>query len=295
MYRRLVFDRELVRELRELARPPAADPLARRDPAFIRRQLRILGPLVEAWFAPEYEGLAHLPRGRALVVGTHNGGFISPDLFSLMVGVWRTLGPERPAYGLAHDVAFRVPVMASWLGKLGGVPARPELALRLLARDACVAVFPGGFRDAYKPYGARHVVDFFGRTGFLRTAIRAGAPIVPLVSAGAHDAIRVVSGGVGAARALGLDRSLRIDALPIQLCLPWGVAVGPVPYLPMPCKVKLAMLPPIELGLPPEAAEDRALLEGAYRRVIAVMQAGLDDLVARGGFGLCSRFSVGHQ
>lgn len=278
--------RELVREARELAGPLPADPLARRDADFIRRHLQILGPLVETWFAPTYEGLEHLPPGRALVVGTHNGGFIGPDLFSFMVGVWRTFGPERPSYGLAHDVAFRIPIMARWLSKLGAVPARPELALALLARDRLVAVYPGGVRDAYKRHADRHVVDFFGRRGFLRTAIRAGAPIVPMVSAGAHDAIYVIADGVRVARALKLDAALRLDALPLQLCLPWGVALGPVPYVPLPCKVKIKLLPPIDLRLPPEAADDPDVVARAYQQVIEVMQAGLDELVARGGFGL---------
>jgi 1-acyl-sn-glycerol-3-phosphate acyltransferase len=279
----------MVRELRELARPLPADPLARRDADFIRRHLEILGPLVDAWFAPECDGLAHLPRGRALVVGTHNGGFISPDLFSFMVGVWRTLGTELPTYGLTHDVAFRIPGMAPWLSKLGAVPARPDLALELLQRDRLLAVFPGGVRDAYKPYRARGVVDFYGRTGFLRTAIRAGAPIVPLVSAGAHEAIYVLAGGARAAHALGLDARLRLDALPLQLCLPWGIAVGPVPYVPMPCKVRLRLLPPIELGLPPEAADDPGALAGAYRRVVGAMQVALDELISRGDAGLRGR------
>lgn len=281
--------REVISELRELARPLPADPLARRDPDFIRRQLRILEPLVEAWFAPELAGLEHVPRGRALVVGTHNGGFISPDLFSFLVGLWRTRGAEPPVHGLAHDVVFRIPLLASWLSKLGAVPARPELALELLGRDLCVIVYPGGVREAYKRHDRRDVVDFFGRTGFVRTAIRAGAPIVPVISAGAHEAIRVVFDGVRAARALRLDALLRIDTLPVQLCLPWGLAVGPVPYLPAPCKVKLEVLPPIELGLPPEAAGDPAAVAAAYRRVVEVMQAGLDALIARGGFGVRAR------
>ena len=275
---------------RELARRLPADPLERRDPAFIHETLQVLEPLVETWYAPEYEGLEHIPPGRALLVGTHNGGFIGPDLFSLMVGVWRALGTERPIYGLTHDIAFRIPIMARWLSKIGGVPARPALALQLLERDLGVIVFPGGVRDAYKPYADRHRVDFFGRMGFLRTAIRAGAPLVPIVSAGAHEAIYVINDGVRAAHALKLDTLLRVDVLPLHLCLPWGIALGTVPYIPMPCKVKIKVLPPIDLGLPPEAADDRTTLAGAYRHVTGVMQAGLDKLVARGGTGLHARF-----
>lgn len=280
----------LWRELKELTDPLPADPLARRDASFIRRHLQVLGPLVDAWFAPELEGLGNIAPGRALLVGTHNGGFIAPDLFSLMVGVWRSVGPGQPTYGLTHDFVFRLPVMAQWLSKIGAVPARPDLALELLRRDCWVLVYPGGIRDAYKRHTARNRVDFFGRMGFIRTAIRAGAPILPIVSAGAHEAIYVVSDGVRAAKALKLDTMLRIDTLPLQLCLPWGLAVGPVPYIPMPCKVKIKVLPAIDLGLPPDAADDRDVVASAYRHIVDTMQAELDKLVARGGAGLGSRW-----
>ncbi len=282
--------REMLRGLEALAVRLPADPLARRDVDFIRRQLETLGPFVDLWYAPEYEGLEHLPEGRALVVGTHNGGFIGPDLCSFIIGLWRARGPELPVYALAHDVTFRLPAVARWLSKLGAVPARPEIAHELLEREACVIVYPGGVRDAYKRHADRHVVDFYGRTGFVRTAIRAGAPIIPLVSAGAHDAIYVVADGVRVAHALGLDRRLRLDTLPLQLCLPWGLAVGPVPYVPLPCKVKLTLLPPIHLELPPAAADDPDAVAGAYRLVTETMQAALDALVARGGFGLRARW-----
>jgi len=250
------YFREIARELRELSEPLPADPLARRDAEFIRRHQNVLGPLVERWFAPEYEGFAHVPRGRALVVGTHNGGIIGPDMFCFMVGAWRALGPEQPIYGLAHDVGFRLPLIASWLSRIGGVPARAAIARELLERDVPVVVYPGGDRDAYKPYKDRHVVNFFGRMGFVRTAIQAGAPIVPMISVGAHEALYVISDGAWVARALNLDTSLRIKILPLQLSVPWGLSVGPVPNVPIPSKVRIRILPAIDLGLPRAAAAD---------------------------------------
>ena len=36
-------------------------------------------------------------------------------------------------------------------------------------------------------YSERAKVDFFGRQGFLRLALKAGVPIVPLASVGAHE------------------------------------------------------------------------------------------------------------
>src|SRR5262249_13079233 len=146
-----------------------------------------LGAACDLWYAPDLTGLDHLPPGRALVVGTHNGGFMAPDMFSLMVGFWRHFGVERQAYGLAHDMVFRLPVAGRWIAQLGAVPAHPENARKLLERDVAVLVYPGGDRDAYKPWHERHTVKFGGRKGFIRLALRTQAPIVPVVSVGAHD------------------------------------------------------------------------------------------------------------
>ena len=49
-------------------------------------------------------------------------------------------------------------------------------------------------------------------------------------------------------------------------------------------------LPPIDLGLGPEAADDQAAVDAAHDRVRDTMQAALDDLVKEGGFGPAARF-----
>lgn len=276
-----------------LGEPAAASPLDERDAPFIAREVDLVGGVLDAWFAPEVGGLENLPDGRALVVGTHNGGLMSPDMFSTMVAFWRRFGPERPSYGLAHDFVFRIPIAGKWIAKLGGVPAHPRNAAALLERDAAVLVYPGGDRDAFKPYARRHVVDFAGRMGFIRVALQARAPIVPVVSVGAHEGFYIVSDGHDLAESLGLAKRYRMDVLPIMLALPWGIAVGPaMPYLPFPTKVKVRVLPAIDLGLPPEAAEDPEAVRAAHDRVRDAMQSALDALVEEGGFGPSARLGA---
>ncbi len=286
---------DLLRHARRFARVAVEtlpdDPLDRRDPAFILEEGDLLGDACDAWYAPELLGLEHLPPGRALVVGTHNGGFMAPDMFSLMVGFWRHFGVERQAYGLAHDFVFRLPFVGRWIAKLGGVPASPENARKLLERDVAVLVYPGGDRDAYKPYHERHAVKFSGRSGFVRLALRTGAPIVPVVSVGAHEIIYVLTDGAELAERLGLRRRFRLDVLPVMLTLPFGVTVGPmVPYVPVPTKIRVRVLPPIHLGLPASAADDPEAVREAMAGVERTMQRALDELVAEGGFGPRARF-----
>ncbi|HKA86399.1 MAG TPA: lysophospholipid acyltransferase family protein, partial [Haliangiales bacterium] len=265
--------------------PPAATPFDERDPEFIAREIGLIGPILDAWYAPEVTGLENLPAGRALTVGTHNGGYLAPDMFATMVAFWRQFGPDRPAYGLVHDLVFRVPLAGKWIARLGGVPANPHNAAALLERDVAVLVYPGGDRDAFKPYARRHVVDFAGRMGFIRTALRARAPIVPVVSVGAHEGMYIFTDGHDLAERLGLTARFRLDVLPIMLSLPFGLTVGATPYLPVPTRVRVRALPAIDLGLPPEAADDAEAVRAAHDRVRVVMQAGLDALVEEGGFG----------
>lgn len=270
--------------------PPDAD---RRDPEFIRRQMPWFSRVLEAWYQPEVMGLEQVPDGRALVVGTHNGGAAAPDMYALMLAFWKRLGPDRPAYGLAHDVALRVPLIGPSLARMGAVPAHPQNAAALLEQDALVLVYPGGDLDAYKSFRDRHVVTFGKRRGFIRVAIRAQAPIVPVVSVGAHEIFYVLTDGGELARRLRLKELARVEVLPIILALPTGLVVSTfVPYFPVPSRVRVRLLPPIDLGLPPEAADDESMVDRVTERVRSTMQAALDDLVAEGGFGVRARFAT---
>ena len=94
-----------------------------------------------------------------------------------------------------------------WDELLDGLSLRgDERAVDLgCGRGARVLVFPGGDLDALKPWSRRNEVVFGERAGFIRVALRARAPIVPVVSAGGHEGFRVLPGGAAIARALAED------------------------------------------------------------------------------------------
>jgi len=270
------------------------DPLARRDPDYIREELEVLGFALDGWFATKVDELEHLPDDPSLVVGTHNGGAVAPDMFALMVAFWRRFGVERPAYGLAHDQVFKIPMAGRWIGKLGAVPAHQRHARALLARGATVLVYPGGDLDAFKPWEERHDVKFGERTGFIRTALNAGVPIVPVVSVGAHETVRILTDGRELAQRLGLKQLFRIEVLPIMLCFPWGLAIGPIEtHLPAPSKMRIRLLPPIDLAAHgfKKVIDDEGVCE-ARDLVRDTMQQALDQLVAEGDFGVTARLNA---
>lgn len=257
-----------------------------RDPEFIRAHLDKLAFVFEHYHQASVEGLEHIPRGRALVVGNHSGGTMSPDMFALMLAWWRHFGVEEPAYALAHDLALRVPGLGKLMRKVGAVNASQANATELLRRDAKVLVYPGGDIDAYRPWSRRHEIVFGERVGFIRVALRTGSPIVPVVAAGSHDALRVLTDGRAIAQKLRLDRLARVDVFPIALCLPWGLLLGPNFYLPLPVNVRIRVLPPMQWpSLGPEDADDDAVVRRCRDEVLERMQTALDELVREGGHG----------
>jgi len=141
-----------------------------------------------------------------------------------------------------------------------------------------VLVYPGGDHEVHRPSWEGAKVDFAGRRGFVCLALAQDVPIVPVVAVGGQETALFLSRGGGLARALGLDRALRLKVVPISLALPWGLNVGDfLGHVPLPAKITVEALPPIRLreqfGPEPDVDE-------VYEHVVGLMQETLDALAA---------------
>ncbi|HSO99198.1 MAG TPA: 1-acyl-sn-glycerol-3-phosphate acyltransferase, partial [Solirubrobacteraceae bacterium] len=159
-----------------LARVPKAD-LDIRDTDYIRETLPGLWMLASLYFRAEVRGLHHIPReGPVLLVGNHSGGMMAPDLFVFVLAFSTHFGVERRFYQLAHNG-----VVASPAGRLvrryGTVAADPRNAELALESGAAVLVYPGGDHEVFRPSWESGRVDFGGRKGFIRLALKLGVPI----------------------------------------------------------------------------------------------------------------------
>src|SRR5437660_932363 len=92
--------------------------------------------------------------------------------------------------------------------------------------------------------------------GFVRMAMKAGVPIVPISTVGGPDSMPVLFRGRRLARALQLDKLARLKMFPIAVEAPWIVAPALLPELPLPVKIRTAFQPAIELDTDPERAGD---------------------------------------
>ena len=163
---------------------PSLDPLEARDPDFIRGHLPALARYT-SYFTPEVRGLDRLPAaGPVLVVGNHSCLFYMPEAWTCGQAVLSRRGVDAPAYALGYDLLFAIPGVGPFLRRLGVIPASNGLACAALARRACVLVYPGGDLEACRPWAQRNKIDFAGRKGFVRLALRCGVPVVPVVAHG---------------------------------------------------------------------------------------------------------------
>lgn len=259
----------------KLLKPPTKP---RFNPRLIRAVLPVARWLGEHYFDAQVRGLERIPDAPALLVGNHNAGMASPDLFIFYDAYARHRGVDDLPVGLAHEKVFLFPVVRQLLRAAGAISAHPEGAHRALESGRKVMVYPGGDWEALRPSSDRDIVDFGGRTGFVRLAMEAGVPIVPIVAAGAHDGWYVVTRGDQIADVLGLDKLLRLETFPIAFALPTGIVAGPINlHIPLPHPIIVEVCDPISVDGDPT---DEEAVRCGYDLVRWTMQEKLDALVA---------------
>lgn len=238
-------------------------------------------PLCDYWFRMEIEGWERLPEPPCLLIGIHSGAPFVWDAWTVGVQWWRHFGDERILHGTAHDMLMSAPVIGAFFRKMGVLPAAPDSIAAALAAGRDVALWPGGEVDSLRPWVHRDRAILNGRTGFIRMAIGAGVPIVPIATVGGADAMPVIFSGRRLASALRLDQVARLKRFPIAISAPWGIGPAILPEIPFPTKIRTAFQDPIDLGDDPERAEDADFVESKYDEVEQSIQRGMCTLARR--------------
>jgi 1-acyl-sn-glycerol-3-phosphate acyltransferase len=264
------------RELRELI--PGAEP--GRDVDDWGRSQRVfdaMEPLLDFyyhhWFRVEVEGIDHVPEeGGALLVSNHSGA-LPPDAPMIMQAIRHEHPRPRPLYMLGEHWFKGYPGVSMLVAKMGLVPAHPANAQRLLHDERRLAiVFPEGQKGSRKLFWQRYRLRRFGRGGFVRTAIRAGVPIVPIAVVGAEEAMPIF------AHVPLLQRLTGLIYFPINHAFPhFGLAAS---LMYMPAKFRIRFLEPIDLSrYGPEDADDVGLVQGLAEEIRGSIQAELNSLL----------------
>lgn len=259
--------------------------LDERNPDFIKSCMPVWEWLYRYYFRVTTDGWHHIPTtGKMLVVGSHNGGFASPDTSMFLYDWCRRFGYERSVYGLMHPSAWKAQFFAKAAVEIGAVIAHPKMAIEAFKRDAAVLVYPGGAQDMFRPYYMRDQIYFAGRKGFIKLALREEVPILPIISHGAHDTLIVLGDlyeQVKQLRKWGFPWSLDAETgvFPIYLGLPWGLGIGPMMNIPVPVQMHTRVCAPIMFEYyGRKAASDRDYVDACYEQVLTRMQQELNCL-----------------
>lgn len=246
-----------------------------RDPEFVRRTIEPVSMLT-SYFSPEVRGLEHMPAtGPVLVIGNHSCLFYMPDVWVVGTAIVARRGLDQPAFAMGYDLLFAMPVVSTFLRRIGAMPASNEEAESALHEGALVLIYPGGDWEACRPWRDRNRVELGGHRGFVKLALKTGVPVVPVVTHGSHDAVFVLTRGEGLARTLGLG-NLRIKVFPLALGPPFGVTSMLLPPLPLPSAITVEFLPALDWsGFGPEAAGDGAVVDACYAEISGLMQNAL--------------------
>jgi 1-acyl-sn-glycerol-3-phosphate acyltransferase len=214
--------------------------------------------LYERYWRVSVQGASHVPAGPVLLVANHSGAlpFDGPVL-------QQALSRERPdlqeARWLAEDQVFHAPMLGTLMNRLGAVRACPENALRLLDELRPLIVFPEGIQGLSKPFAQRYQLKRFGRGGFVKLALRTGAPIVPVAIVGAEETAPL------------------FGKIPASFL---GLSYLPLTPPPLPARWTIRFGDPISVGeLPPEAAEDMSQVQRLTERTRESIQGMLQALL----------------
>ncbi|MFW6357731.1 MAG: lysophospholipid acyltransferase family protein [Chroococcales cyanobacterium] len=263
--------------------------LESRDVAFIKELMPKWEWFYRYYFRVKTSGWEHIPKtGQVLFVGTHNGGLAAPDMMMVIYDWFRRFGTNRLIYGLMHPKVWEVnPELGKFAGKIGAIEAHPKMAIAAFKKGASVLVYPGGAEDVFRPYSERYQINFAGRKGFIKLALRENVPIIPIISTGAHETLIVLGNCYEQAKQLNewgvLPWLYDIDpeVFPIYLGLPWGIGIGPLPNFPLPMQIHTRICPPITFEKTGhKASRDRHYVNQCYDLVYSKMQRSLDQLVA---------------
>lgn len=221
------------------------------------RGFKNLLKFLKTYFRVEVEGLEHLPAtGQRGLVCPNHSGYAGTDAV-LLAHLIREHTGRRPRI-LAHRAFFDFSKQLRQVSESFGLQrASIENGLAVQKRNHLLILFPEGEKGNFKPSLLRYRLQEF-RTGFLRIAIQAGAPIIPTIIIGAEES-HLNLGNIDLSK---VAKGLRIP-LPLTL-------------LPLPAKWKIKFLPPIDTrDLDPTILNDPEKLKQFAKQIRRQLQRAI--------------------
>ena len=239
-------------------------------------------PILEKYHRAEFLGLENIPDTPFLAVGNHSGMHFMPESF-LWLAKYHSERRQVDMFTLIHRFTHRLGESIHLpLKKMGLLEANKENAADALRQGFAVTVYPAGDRDNAKPYWERNKIDFFNHKGYIKLALDANVPILPVVGVGGGETVFTLSSGNNLANWTGLSKYLKVHTWPLYWSFPFGWHLGhiPMPSIPLPSQITMSILEPIHVEDHPRIdANDPYVVDDLNELVVRKMQEEVDRLV----------------
>jgi len=251
--------------------PSQASPYPLDHQAYERLLQRV--SFLHQWFEPSIEGIENIPRDQGALIVTNHGhfGIDLPVLLRLILE-----GRGRIVRSLGDRVVFALPVFRDLAHSMGAIEGEPKATIRLLRDDQLVLVYPGGAKEALSSAEDAYRLQWENSHGFIRTALRAQKPIIPVAGLGNEELyVQVVS--QDRVRQSGVGRFIS-QLLGDKYVMPIYMGLGALPF---PTELHYIVGEPIRLPYGPEAADDPETVAILHRQVTETTQRLIDEGLTR--------------
>jgi len=213
-------------------------------------------------------GINNVPPGKVMLVANHSGQI---PIDGMLIGTAMALesDPPRVVRSMVEYWAPTLPFVGTFFSRVGQTTGTPDNCLRILRKNYGILVFPEGAAGCGAVWSQRYKLQKFG-TGFMRIALEAKVPIVPVAVIGGEEMVPSFWSARKVARYLGFPY------VPITPTFPWAGPLGVIPY---PTKFRLHFGPPIYIDGDPNDEDD--VITEKIEFVKKVLQDMIDDGLQR--------------
>jgi 1-acyl-sn-glycerol-3-phosphate acyltransferase len=221
------------------------------------------------FFRVETRGVEHIPSaGPAVLAGNHGGAAIPYDAMMLQLAVTNEAKRPRRVRVVGTEIFNMIPTYSHLYRKSGAAYAAQEDAMWVLENGHLLGVFPEGVHGFQKSGSEAYRLRRFGRGGFVKLAMRSGAPIIPVAILGSEE----VHPALFTSRRLA---QLVRMVFPQQRVDEMAVWLNPIP---LPIRWHIRFLDPVDVGPATDQPDRLTVLETA-EHVRTAIQNALDEML----------------
>ena len=221
------------------------------------------------YFRVDTRGIKHVPmEGPAVLASNHGGAAIPYDAIMLQMAVTNEAPVPRRVRVIGTEIFNMIPGYSHLYRKSGAAYAAKEDAMWVLENNHLLGVFPEGVQGFQKSGSDAYRLQRFGRGGFVKLAMRTGAPIVPVAIMGSEDVHPALFTSKRLAQLVRM-------VFPQQRVDEMAVWLNPIP---LPVRWQIRFLEPIGVG-PATDHPDRLTVLEIAEDVRARVQKALDVML----------------